>query len=237
MIDVCREEKLIIAISGKSHQIYMFPTICVEGINAEVTKIEETKGCNMFCIGKLTIISQQTQQSSSSTTTTLSSTSNMSTSTPPSSSAASLLAQQQQTTTTIIHVLCVAIKKVIYVYEISSSLKPKFKRMREIELTMQCQCMQIHNNQLCVGFQSEFALYSLAHEEAPISLLQIDVDRSLEFLSRDPINAFMSVQVANDEYLLVFESKLNLTQYRMHETQVTLYISNLRSWLVCKYKR
>jgi hypothetical protein len=185
LIDVFREEKLIIAISGKSHQIYLFPTICVEGINAEVVKIEETKGCNMFCIGKLTTINAQ-YNNSQSTTSTLSSTSSSAIST---------------------HILCVAIKKVIYVYELNANIKPKYKRIREIELTMQCQSMQIINNQLCIGFQSEFALYSLLFEEAPISLLLTDEDRSLDFMSKDPINALMCIQISSEEYLLIFESK------------------------------
>lgn len=191
LIDLCREEKLIVAISGKSHQIYLFPTIWVEGINTEVTKIEETKGCNMFCVGRLTT-HVNNLNISQSTTSTLSSTSSsiMSTSLSPS-----------------MHILCVAVKKVIYVYELNSSPKPKYKRFREIELTMQCQSMQIINNQLCIGFQSDFALYSLLHEEAPTSLLLIDEDRSLEFLSRDPINALMNIQISSEEYLLVFESK------------------------------
>ena len=190
-IDVFREEKLIIAISGKSHQIYLFPTICIEGINTEVIKIEETKGCNLFCIGKLTSVQHNNLNSSQSTTSTLSSTSSSVISTSISS----------------VHILCVAVKKVIYVYELNSISKPKYKRIREIELTMQCQSMQIINSKLCLGFQSEFALYSLLYEEPPTSLLLTDDDRSLQFLSRDPINALMNIQISNDEYLLVFESK------------------------------
>ena len=153
-----------------------------------MVKIEETKGCNMFCIGKLTTIHAQNFNNSQSTTSTLSSTS---------SSAIS----------TSTHILCVAIKKVIYVYELNANIKPKYKRIREIELTMQCQSMQIINNQLCIGFQSEFALYSLLFEEAPISLLLTDEDRSLDFMSKDPINALMCIQISSEEYLLIFESK------------------------------
>ena len=156
----------------------------------------------MFCIGKLTIQSNylNNSQSTQSTTSTLSSTS---------SSAIS-------TASSCAHILCVAIKKVIYVYELNSSAKPKYRRIREIELSIQCQSMQIINNRLCVGFQSEFALYSLAYEEAPISLLLTDEDRSLDFFSRDPINALMCIQISKEEYLLVFESKnyfLKFTAY------------------------
>ena len=73
---------------------------------------------------------------------------------------------------------------------------------------MLVQSMQIINNQLCVGFQSEFTLYSLAQEDAPIALLQTDRDDSLRFISKDQINALMAVQITSEEYLLVFESEL-----------------------------
>ena len=83
-------------------------------------------------------------------------------------------------------------------------MKPKYKKLREIELTMMPQSIQILNNQLCIGFQSEFALYSLAKETAPIALLQPDRDKSLQFLIKDPINALLAVQITVDEYLLTY---------------------------------
>ncbi len=183
LIDVFREEKLIVAISGKNHQIFLFPTIIIEGMNAEPIKIEETKGCNLFCLGKLV----------------------------KTSSTSDLALQQQQQPQNSIYssatrLLCVAIKKVVSIYEINSTLKPKYKKLREIELTMNVQSMQIINNQLCIGFQSEFALYSLSQETAPIALLQPDRDKSLQFLIKDPINALLAVQITNEEYLLVFEN-------------------------------
>jgi serine/threonine-protein kinase MRCK len=189
---VFREEKLIVAISGKHHQTFLFPTIVIEGMNAEAIKIDDTKGCNLFCIGKLVnntpspiaSPSRDNQQHTSSSSSTNSS-----------------------SYIPFTRLLCVAIKKVVSIYEINSSLKPKYKKLRDIELTMNVQSMQIINNQLCIGFQSEFALYSLAHENAPIALLQPDRDKSLQFLIKDPINALLAVQITNEEYLLVFESK------------------------------
>jgi serine/threonine-protein kinase MRCK len=107
---------------------------------------------------------------------------------------------------TIRRILCVAIKKVIQIYELNNLFKSKYKRLRDIELPMNCQSMKIINNQLCVGLQSEFTLYSLVQEAAPIALLQTDHDKSLEFLTREPVNALMSIYVGNDEYLLIFEN-------------------------------
>ena len=52
LVDVFREEKLIVAISGKHHQIHLFPTIIVEGMSAEPVRIEDTKGANLFCLGQ-----------------------------------------------------------------------------------------------------------------------------------------------------------------------------------------
>ncbi len=71
------------------------------------------------------------------------------------------------------------------------------------------QSIQIINSQLCIGFQSEFALYSLGKETAPIALLQPDRDRSLQFLTTDPINALMAVQSTIDEYLIFKPVELN----------------------------
>lgn len=174
-LDIFRAEKLIVAISGKQHQIFLFPSIILEGMHAEVVKIEETKGCYLFCTGEL--------------------------------SPATLGGQQTSNNQTPVHLLCVAVRKQVTVYELTSTLRPKYRRVRDIELTMGVQSMQILNGYLCIGFQSEFALYSLVREQPPIALLQPDRDKSLQFLSKDPINALQAVQISNEEYLLVFESK------------------------------
>lgn len=177
-MDIFRAEKLIVAISGKQHQIFLFPSIILEGMQAEVVKIEETKGCYLFCTGEL--------------------------------SAASLISgggNGQPVGQQPVHLLCVAVRKQVTVYELTSTLRPKYRRVRDIELTMGVQSLQILNGFLCIGFQSEFALYSLVREQPPIALLQPDRDKTLQFLSKDPINALQAVQITNDEYLLVFESK------------------------------
>lgn len=192
LIDVFREEKLIVAISGKHHQIFLFPTIIVEGMNAEPIKIEETKSCNLFCLGKLILNSPSPNVNSSNNNSHNNSSNSLSVS-------SSIYGYSTR-------LLCVAIKKVVSIYEINSSSKPKYKKLRDIELTMMVQSMQIINNQLCIGFQSEFALYSLGQENAPIALLQPDRDKSLQFLIKDPINALMAVQISSEEYLLVFEN-------------------------------
>lgn len=193
------------AISGKHHQIFIFPTIVIEGINAEVIRIDETKGCNLFCFGKLIVPSSSASAAPknelagtvSTNSTTLSTLSTVSTNSSSTSSS---------TYASMTRLLCVAVRKVVSIYEINPQLKPRYKKLRDIELTMNVQSLQIINNQLCIGFQSEFALYSLVHESAPIALLQPDRDKSLSFLSKDPINALMTVQITNEEYLLVFES-------------------------------
>lgn len=223
LIDVFREEKLIVAISGKNHQIFLFPTIIVEGMNAEPIKIEETKSCNLFCLGKLILSppSPITNSSHNNSTNSL-------------SVSSSIYGYSTR-------LLCVAIKKVVSIYEINSNSKPKYKKLRDIELTMMVQSMQIINNQLCIGFQSEFALYSLAQETAPIALLQPDRDKSLQFLIKDPINALMAVQISNEEYLLVFENlgvyvNLNGCRSRIEEIMWPsrpLYVAFNDPYLLC----
>lgn len=233
-IDVFSEEKLIVSISGKHHQIIMFPTIVVEGIQAEAIKIEETKGCTLFCLGKLVMPvtdqspsinrPQQHNQDPDSSNNSIGSNSTTSYTT------------HRQT-----RLLCVAIKKVVSIYEINSSMKPKYKKLREIELTMVPQSIQIINNQLCIGFQSEFALYSLAKETAPIALLQPDRDKSLQFLIKDPINALMAVRITSDEYLLVFENlgvyvNINGCRSRVEEIMWPsrpVYVAYMDPYLLC----
>lgn len=206
-IDVFHKEKLIVTIAGKHHQIIMFPTIVIEGMSAEAIKIEETKGCTLFCLGKLVIpIQGSPSKDPDSSNTSLSNT----------------YAKYSQ-------LLCVAVKKVVSIYEINSSMKPKYKKLREIELTMIPQSMQVINNQLCIGFQSDFALYSLAKETAPIALLQPDRDKSLQFLTKDPINALMAIQIANEEYLLVFESKSILIINSLINLQLN-FVQFLKIW-------
>lgn len=188
-IDVCRSANLIVAISGKNHQIFLFPTKIIENMSVEVVKIEETKGCSMFCLGKLANTGEQTYSTWSNAT----------------SSSVSSSGSYSSPLNTL---LCVAVKKSVLIYEISClSSKPKIKKLREIELTMNVQSIQIINSQLCIGFQSDFALYSIAQESAPIALNQPDKDSSLKFLTENPINALMAVQITSEEFLLVFESK------------------------------
>ncbi len=199
-IDVMKEQKLIVTISGKNHQIMLFPTIIIEGINAETIKIDETKNCSFFCSGRLVISEKRT-----------------------------------------LHVLCVAIKKTIFVYEINTALKPKYKKLREIELTMNCQSLQIIDDYLCVGLQSEFALYSLNHESTPIALVQEDRDKSLEFLNKNPTNALLAIKITQEEYLLVFETLglyVNINGRRSRNEEIMwpskpLYVAQHGDYLLC----
>ncbi len=199
-IDVMKDQKLIVTISGKNHQIMLFPTIIIEGINAETIKIDETKGCSSFCSGRLIINDKRT-----------------------------------------LHVLCVAIKKTIFVYEINTALKPKYKKLREIELTMNCQSLQIIDDYLCVGLQSEFALYSLNHESTPIALVQEDRDKSLDFLNKNPTNALLAVKITHEEYLLVFETLglyVNINGRRSRNEEIMwpskpLYVAQHGDFLLC----
>ena len=166
LIDVCREEKLLVAISGKNHQIFLFPSIIIEGIAAEPVKIDESKGCNLFCLGKLERSAAPSPNSNSKET--------------DNANKVASTASSSSIYGSSTRLLCIAVKKVVTIYQINSSSKPKYKKLREFELTMMVQSMQIINNQLCVGFQSEFALYSLEQENAPIALLQPDRDPSLQ---------------------------------------------------------
>lgn len=196
-----KDQNLIVTISGKNHQIFLFPTIIIEGINADTIKIDETKGCTQFCHGRLTQYNDKQNMS----------------------------------------VLCVAIKKTIAIYEINAAMKPKYKRIREIELTMSAQSLQIIDDYLCVGLQSEFALYSLTHESTPVALVQEDRDKSLAFLNRNPTNALMAVRIDHDEYLLVFETLglyVNVNGYKSRSEEIMwpskpLHVTARGDYLLC----
>ena len=64
--------------------------------------------------------------------------------------------------------LCVAVKRQVIIYEITR-LKSRHKRLREVLLPAQAQCLNVFSEgRLCVGYQSGFTIYSLMGDQHPL---------------------------------------------------------------------
>lgn len=63
------------------------------------------------------------------------------------------------------HVLCVAMKRHVLVYEITRD-KGRNRRIREIPLDFSPQCLNVRADKLFVGFQSTFGVFSLQDDTA-----------------------------------------------------------------------
>ncbi len=116
----------VIDFSGKQRHIRLTPTAALGGDNTESVKMQETKGCTLFCTGLV----------------------------------------RQGTST----VLCVAIKRVILVYELNRT-KVRHRRVKEINVPGPVQYIEMINERLCVGYPSTFAMYSVQGEGAPMCKL------------------------------------------------------------------
>ncbi|XP_035826923.1 serine/threonine-protein kinase MRCK alpha isoform X4 [Aplysia californica] len=99
-------------------------------------------------------------------------------------------------------VLCVAIKRTVQVYEINKT-RQRYRKMKDIQVPGQVECIEMMSERLCVGYPSCFAIYSVQGDGAPMTLVNTD-DNSLGFLVQNPIDAMLAVELSPREYLLVF---------------------------------
>ena len=91
------------------------------------------------------------------------------------------------------------------IYEITR-LKSRHKRLREVLLPAQAQSLDVFSEgRLCVGYQSGFTIYSLLGDQHPLSLVHPD-NQVLGFLAYNPVDAMGAVEMANGEFLLVFNT-------------------------------
>ncbi|XP_067120003.1 serine/threonine-protein kinase Genghis Khan-like isoform X5 [Centruroides vittatus] len=100
------------------------------------------------------------------------------------------------------YVICVAFKRQVIMYEINR-LKGRHQKRGDITLPGTPQCLDIIGDKLCVGFQSSFCMYSLRSDTAPVCLINSDCS-SLSYLAHNAMDALVSVELSNNEYLLVF---------------------------------
>lgn len=62
--------------------------------------------------------------------------------------------------------LCVAVKRTIQVYELNKT-RQKFRKLKDIQVPGQVQCLELMSQGLCVGCPSYFAIYSVQGESPP----------------------------------------------------------------------
>lgn len=99
--------------------------------------------------------------------------------------------------------LCVAVKRTIFVYELTRT-SLRHRKLKDIQVPGTVQFLALMNERLCVGYPSVFAIYSVQGSGAPQALVST-TDASLSFLVESPIEALCSVEISHREYLLVFQ--------------------------------
>lgn len=96
---------------------------------------------------------------------------------------------------------CVAVKKQVLVHQVNRT-RSRHGGRQVISVPGVAQSLDVWADRLCVGLPSLFYLYSLQGSCEPICLIQ--PDNNLSYLYHNPMDAFMAVELPNNEYLLVF---------------------------------
>ncbi|KAK7481172.1 hypothetical protein BaRGS_00027605 [Batillaria attramentaria] len=177
-LELVPDPNILVYIFGKARHIKLIHVSSLEsGESAEPLKIQETKGCSIFCTGRM-----QQQQSRAS-------------------------AMQGATAvgggTGYTTCLCVAIKRTVQVYELLKSRQQRYRKIKDIQVPGQVQCVEMMSDRLCVGYPSCFALYSLQGDAAPMSLVSSE-DTSLRYLLQNPVDAMLAIELSSNEFLLLF---------------------------------
>ncbi|CAL8078310.1 unnamed protein product [Calicophoron daubneyi] len=106
--------------------------------------------------------------------------------------------------------LCAAGRRSVWIYEIAR-VKGRHRSLRDIVCpdTVQALSMVRGGDWLCIGCPSYFALYNIWEEGPPQALLRtdlVDLDPSLTFFQQTSYEAYMGIQIDEEDYLLVFEN-------------------------------
>uniref|UniRef100_A0A2R5LLE3 non-specific serine/threonine protein kinase n=1 Tax=Ornithodoros turicata TaxID=34597 RepID=A0A2R5LLE3_9ACAR len=96
---------------------------------------------------------------------------------------------------------CVAVKKQVLVHQVNRT-KSRHGGRQVISVPGVAQCLDVWADRLCVGLPSLFYLYNLQGTCEPICLVQ--PENNLSYLYHNPMDAFIAVELPNNEYLLVF---------------------------------
>ncbi|KAG5448738.1 Serine/threonine-protein kinase mrck-1 [Clonorchis sinensis] len=106
--------------------------------------------------------------------------------------------------------LCAAGRRSVWVYEIAR-VRSRHRRVREILCPDNVQAVSIvrGGDWLCVGCPSYFALYHIWSEGPAQALLRtdlVDLDPTFAFFQQNAFDAYLGVQVDDNEFLLIFEN-------------------------------
>ncbi|KAK7103526.1 hypothetical protein V1264_018406 [Littorina saxatilis] len=178
MMDLVLGPQLLVYIYGKQHHIKLLHVSALDGGDSEPVKITETKGCSMFCTGTV-------QQQGGSNT-------------------ASAVTAVGGGNGGIMHCLCVAIKRTVQVYELIKT-RQRVHKIKDIQVPGTVQCIEMMSDRLCVGYPSSFAIYSVQGDAAPMSLVNTD-DPSLKFLTQNPVDAMLAIELSSSEFMLLFNA-------------------------------
>jgi len=162
---------LVVFISGKQRHIKLLHQSALDGHDCDPLKINETKGCSVFCHG---LLRQQ----------------------------ASGITGVSGGVGGVTAALAVAIKRTVQVYEINKT-RARYRKMKDIQVPGQVECIEMMSERLCVGYPSCFAIYSVQGDGAPMTLVNTE-NSSLSFLVQNPITALTAVELSPHEFLLVF---------------------------------
>ncbi|XP_015791530.1 serine/threonine-protein kinase Genghis Khan [Tetranychus urticae] len=118
----------------------------------------------------------------------------------PETKGANLFAVANLPTTTYV---CVAIKKTLLIYEITRK-RVRYNLWKEIQLPLMIQTLSIVDNMVSIGTKSSFVVYQINNREQPPLYLVNQECQELSFLIQNPIDALLSRQINQDEWILVF---------------------------------
>ena len=141
----------MIALAGKQRQMRLIPVKALDQPDTEWIKVADTKGCIVFATGVM--------RQNSGTVAAVMGGSGGGTPGGPAQSGSGGGGP---------FCLCVAVKRQVIIYEITR-LKSRHKRLREVLLPAQAQCLNVFSEgRLCVGYQSGFTIYSLLGDQHPL---------------------------------------------------------------------
>ena len=107
--------------------------------------------------------------------------------------------------------LCVAIKRTIQAFELTKS-RQKHRKLKDFITPGQVQFLELWSDRLCVGYPSNFAVYSLKTDGHPMVLVKVE-DNSFNYITHPPVDSMLAVELQDSEYLLAFSGKFSKTLY------------------------
>ncbi|KAH9376176.1 hypothetical protein HPB48_017168 [Haemaphysalis longicornis] len=170
------EEQLLIAIAGKQRHLRLIPVGALDGHDVDWIKVADTKGCTTFCTTHMDHGGAPT------------------------------------------YYFCVAVKKqarpslLVLVHQVNRT-KSRHGGRQVISVPGTAQCLDVRQDRLCVACLPSSTCTACRgppslslSSSSPVSSCTglVQPDNNLSFLHHNTMDAFMAVELPNNEYLLVF---------------------------------